>query len=216
MSRAGVGEGSCAVHGLLARIDLEPGLEVACRVGDIEFDPAHGVDYRCEAPEVDLEVMVNGHAELIDDRLGEQLRTAKGVGGVYPVGALTGNVHLEVARQAEQLATPVGYMGEDDHVGTGAAEVTEVPLQIVGKVLTAVGSDDQVVGRSSRRRQGVHGHAIHGELVEIDVAGSGKDGNNCQEQEEEHPPPAPPATPTHRLAGWWAGGDWFSVGSTCP
>ena len=79
-------------------------------------------------------------------------------------------------------------MGEDDHVGAGAAEIAEVALEIIGQVLAAVGADDQVVGSSFRRRQRVHRHSIHGELVEVDVSGGGEDGENGQEQEEQHPP----------------------------
>ena len=50
---------------------------------DVELDTTDGIDDRCEPSEVDLEVVVDGDAGLVDDGLGEQLGAAKGVGGVY-------------------------------------------------------------------------------------------------------------------------------------
>ena len=68
VAAAGVGEGLCAVEGLAARVELQPGVGVLRGVVDADLDAADGVHEALEADEVDLDVVVDRDAQTFGDR----------------------------------------------------------------------------------------------------------------------------------------------------
>jgi hypothetical protein len=116
-------------------------------------DRVHDVGERREA---DLHVVVDRDAEILMDRVDQQIRTVT-ERGVDLLRAVAGDRNPRVARNRDEepLARRLRVdVGDHDHVGEVLgirARVTEVRLRdLVVHEVAAVGTDDQVVGGLGR------------------------------------------------------------------
>ena len=134
--------------------DREVRKRVACRCGEVHRDGAERVDDLAERVEVDLDVVVDGHVEVVRQRVDHALWSV--VEGCVDLRlAPTRDVDPEVAGERhEEGATRIGVRVENhDGVGALTARVGRVTERLlVARVLdevASVGTDDQVVRAAS-------------------------------------------------------------------
>ena len=149
---AGEGEGLLRVERDAAGVgDVEPGVAVAHRLGEVHRHPVDGRDQVPEAGEVDLDVVVHREVEGVGDR-GDQRSGPALDGGVDPrvppVPAIgtqrSRGSDSSVARSRDGLDPQ-----EHDRVGADADVPADPDRVVVGEAVGGVGADD--AGSSAAR-----------------------------------------------------------------
>src|ERR1035437_5937833 len=84
VAAAGYCQGIAAAHLLPTRGDVEPGVCISGRVGEVEIDPTDSIDSPTEACEVNLHDMTDRDAEVGFDGLYQLIRSVV-IGGIDPV-----------------------------------------------------------------------------------------------------------------------------------
>ena len=148
---AGVGQRLLGVERVAAAVaDEEAGRRVPHRPIEEERHAVDGPHQLLEAEEVDLDVVVDGDVEGLLDRPDQRLLAAGGEGGVDLALARPGDLHEQVAGEAQQLG--LGRVGVDpqqhDRVRQDPQPLTPVGDRVVRvEAVGAVGPDQQVVLR---------------------------------------------------------------------
>src|SRR5439155_18327666 len=115
-----------------------------------DVDAVDRVDRVGEAPEVDVDDVVDvGDPRELLDRLQGQLRASVGVGGVEPVDAVAGDVHLQVARDRQHRDLVGGDAEQNRGVRAGALIVGAlVGAEDEDRLrLTGIGHNDPALNR---------------------------------------------------------------------
>jgi hypothetical protein len=175
------------------RGDVEPRVVVASGEVERHGDAADGVDQRLEGAEVDLDVVVDPHAEVLVERVDQPLRVVATVRRVDPRPAAVGDVDVEIAGERQQRDAVRLRVDAQHHdrvaALTHSLAVTEGAG--VGRVgidaRAVVGSGDEEVARFRVRlrecrdrggRQGVlalvHGRRRGGGIGALDRSGRGR------------------------------------------
>lgn len=104
---------------------------------DIHIHAAQLIHQRHKALEIDMEVVVNGHAQRLGDLFGQQLRSAVPQGGVDLAVAAPVPVHHGVAgdREHTHLLGLGVIAGHDDGVGVTAALIAAQQQEVINAFL---------------------------------------------------------------------------------
>ena len=127
--------------------------------------------------------MIRPHPGGVGDCVHEKIGATEGIGRVDLVHSLARYLDPEVTGYRQQLSPPIHHLGQDDDVGSGAAEVPEAPFQVVGKVLPAVTANDEV-DPVTRCQRGHRPGVLH---LKVRQEGEGDQGCSCENQEDEDP-----------------------------
>ncbi len=182
-----------AAHLLVARLDVDHGVvlavaetRVVVEVAPVyvHIDAAERVHTVPEPAEADVHVVVDREARELLDGLDREPRAAERVGDVDPVRAVTGDVHLQIARQRHQR-DPLARVDahQDDRVGAWLQAELLVAVAAVracdqdrlrlatqdrGELVAGIDARELLDGlveeekRARRGRAGGHGHDDQG------------------------------------------------------
>ena len=216
--RAGEGQPLLPVQGLTAQLVLvEAGVLVAYRPVEVHRHAAHCVDDALEAPEVDLDVVVDVDPEVGLQGVDQGLRSAPGVRGVDPLLGPAGHDRdPQVPREREEVDGLGHRVDPGDHDGVapltgliGACFVEEGARVAVGALdhVTAVGPDDEEVDGliPDRLGEGQIG------LLDLAVAVPAVGGHAPHAQQDHHE--SDPGTEGQPLAPRPSGGGGAETGS---
>ena len=188
----GVGQGLVRPEGVAAPVaDEQAGRGVPHGRVEEERHAVDGPHQLLEAEEVDLEVVVDRHAEGLLDRADQRLLPAGREGRVDLALARAGDVDVEVAGEAQQLG--LGRVGVDPQQHDRVRQDPEVLAPVGDRVVRvqavgAVGADQQVVlGRVAVRLlvQGV-AELEAGDLAEAEVEDAEAADGREQADDEGH------------------------------